>query len=87
MASKTAQLVAELKQRAQSRGRKSGLGRWRSGKGAGCGCCADFELSEGMSYDFEAINYGGSPLAPPESVRLWMQADQLMKEENTKGEV
>lgn len=35
----------------------------------------------------EAINYSGSPLAPPESVRLWMQADQLMKEENTKGEV
>ena len=34
----------------------------------------------------EAINYDGSPLAPPESVRLWMQADQLMKEENTKGE-
>ena len=35
----------------------------------------------------EAINYDGSPLAPPESDRLWMQADQLMKEENTKGEV
>ncbi|MDP6397790.1 MAG: acyl-CoA thioesterase [Arenicellales bacterium] len=34
----------------------------------------------------EAINYDGPPLTPPESVRLWMQADQLMREESAGGE-
>ncbi len=29
----------------------------------------------------DAINYDGSQLSPPESVRLWMQADQLLKSE------
>ncbi len=34
----------------------------------------------------DAVNYDGPQLSPPESVRLWMQADQLMKTEGTDSE-